>query len=237
MSEKPVNTAIYWYHGWACTPAIWTDMVPLIDVGPGGKMMHHFCSRGYNEWYPAREIQLDTRAERHVIVTHSMGGLFVDQYIARRAEYCFVISGFINFHDINPAASKTILRRMIRAFGHNPENVLNEFYQNMTYPLQEEEQQQVIARLQQINCKETLYADLLMLNEAHISPEYLAGIPNVFIFHGLKDRIVPSQHADLLANHCQSKVHLIDNGGHALPLTHVGELASVINNTWLSPKN
>lgn len=212
-------------------------MVRLVDRGlKTNPPANYFCSRGYDESCLAQDIQLDVRADRHVIVTHSMGGFFVDETIVRKANACFVISGFTNFHAVNPAGTKTILRRMIRALKLSPGNVLQEFHQNMAYPLQGVERQQVVDGLKLNSCAVALYTDLNMLNELTIPSDYLAGIPNVVIFHGSKDKIVPSQQAVLLANHCQSGVHVIENGGHALPLTHAELMASEIIKACPSPK-
>jgi pimeloyl-[acyl-carrier protein] methyl ester esterase len=54
-------------------------------------------------------------------------------------------------------------------------------------------------------------------------------IPTLII-HGKKDRIIPTGASEYLSrNIAGSKLHLIENAGHALPMTHADDLSSEIS--------
>lgn len=219
---QQVKTIIHWYHGWGGHPDIWQQMIAHVNSMFNST---NICHLTYNRGYYSVEKSPDgvpeefDQSARHIIVSHSMGGMFVPQKLVELAEQWFMISGFRDFHEVQPILSRKALNRMIDAFKTDPAFVLQKFFQNMMSPSDVHGLPSILTGSRPINNEQLLH-DLILLNETVIPSVYLADCAKLTIFHGEKDVIVSPYHAEIISKAYSGVRVLINQAGHGIPLTH-----------------
>lgn len=220
---------IFLFHGWALSPMSWNKFIikykESLPESVNANTSFHLYDRGY---FSEKEFNIhSSRSGTTVIVTHSLGLHFVPLSLLHKADYIFVISGFMNFHKFGGTHSKRIVNKMIEKLQREPFEVLKEFYKNMYFPdiipsdFMENELVQIrVQRLQ---------SDLNYLNDHIITQRIFSETSKIFLLHGDKDLISSSRHTlnwMIKMNNVSGRVIL--NAGHFLPMTHPQILAQYI---------
>jgi hypothetical protein len=220
---------IFLFHGWALSPTSWNTFIDTYKENLPDSVIpnttFHLYNRGY---FSDNEFNVNpSQPSTTVIVTHSLGLHFVPLGLLHKADYIFVLSGFMNFHKFGGAHSKRIVNKMIEKLQSEPFEVLKEFYKNMFYPevmrsnfMDNELAQIRVHRLQN---------DLNYLNDNIITQRIFSESSKIFLLHGDKDLISSSKHTlnwMIKMNNVSGRVIL--NAGHFLPMTHPQILSQYI---------
>lgn len=200
------------YHGWGFNSKCWQPWENrLSDYGK---------FESYDRGYFGNPAEISVASdERLVVLTHSFGLHWCADRIFEQAELLIIFGGFLRFH---PHAaqfkrrSRLVLQQMINEFEVQPENVLQNFYQNCYAPCETPDLE--IVDLDH----ELMLKDLRTLHESQLSVEKLKQADKLCILHGADDYIVPKTKGREIYDHVQSKAQYFEirMAGHALPFSH-----------------
>jgi len=219
--RNETNTVdLYLFHGWALSPDIWGGLINALKSSTPeftSKLNIHLYDRGYFINEPVQNIPKYSGTT--IIVTHSLGLHFVPLGLLHKADFIFVISGFLNFHKFGGSHSKRIVNKMIEKLQTDPEIVLKEFYKNMFLPnvmddnfMREEMKAINVHRLRE---------DLNYLNDVIITQRIFSGRSRISLIHGQNDMISSPRHSlNWLIKMNAVSGRIIRNAGHSLPITH-----------------
>jgi len=133
-----------------------------------------------------------------------------------------LISGGLSFvkSETNPSGTHPkIVKRMIAAMDQHPDKVLEDFCINASKPID--------AQTQFLDAAEATKSALEYLLTINITSEPLD--IQGFSIHGCEDQIIPASAQGALATLLPTMSHhAVENGGHALPITHADEIAAHI---------
>ena len=160
-----------------------------------------------------------------VIFVHSYGLHLCPIADLLQAELLVIFSSFQTFHPFKESPkrrSQQILRQMLMQLENKPELVLDNFRQKCDAP-------SVQSPMTCLNL-DRLVEDLQDLDTCAIDLTLLANLPQILVFHGSSDRIVPVQKGQELvkALSSNSQYFEIADAGHALPFTHLEQCWSVV---------
>ena len=194
-------------HGWGFDRSFWHEWATQF---PG-----QLADRGY---FGSPMALQDNKCE--YIVAHSLGLHLLPESVFSQAKVLILISSFASFHEADPKSqTRTALNQMLFAMDKFPKFVLEKFYE-------------LCGCSQTVNNQlniELLKQDLELLNQVSFPLHLLKSIPKILLIHGKEDRIVsPKKSIDLHERLPNSRLELIPGAGHAVPLTHVSEVISLI---------
>ena len=207
--------AITAYHGWGFDRTCWQSWADRFEQAG---IRFRAIERGY--FGAAIGYEKPSR----VIFVHSYGLHLCPIADLLQAELLVIFSSFQTFHPSKEVAkrrSQQILQQMLIQLENNPELVLDNFRQKCDAPS--------MPPMPHLNLS-LLTHDLHDLGKGAIDLTLLANLPQILVFHGSSDRIVPVQKGQELAKALSgnSQYFEIENAGHALPLTHLEQCWSVV---------
>jgi hypothetical protein len=220
---------VFLFHGWALSPTSWDKLIESFRASTSDlskyKYNFHLYDRGYFSDIETKNISSGIGAS--IVVTHSLGLHFVPLSLLHKADFIFVISGFMNFHKFGGAHTKRLVNKMIERLQLEPLLVLKEFYKNMYLPhvINPDFMENEFAH---INI-DRLKNDLHFLNDHIITQRIFSDTSKIILLHGEKDVISSPRHTlnwMIKMNNISGRI--ISNAGHALQLTHPGLLAQYI---------
>lgn len=229
--KAPIRTAdFYFYHGWAFPPGIWNSVINQIKRSlpeiAGINPDFYVNNRGYFS-EPSAIVRM-RQSDLQIVVAHSLGLHFVPVSLLHKADVLISISGFLDFHAIQPDLSKKVVERMIKQFDNHPSDVLKEFYSNVFHPAPVSPNFQFddVSNIRLAR----LLEDLMFLNSNQLSERIFPDSCQIYLFHGNQDRIVPAAHTQQwMMGMNQTSGRIVIGGGHALPVTHSDEIVQGIN--------
>jgi pimeloyl-[acyl-carrier protein] methyl ester esterase len=206
------------FHGWGFSPAIWDGFEKNLCALENLDIRH--ADRGYfrKENLPAFQ-QTDSRK---IIIVHSYGLHWCPPEWIQSADHMIILSGFLSFHPRDPEKSRRsrhMLRQMKSRFVDEPEEVLNQFYENVFLP--DKVNYQPGNRINH----DRLLDDLEHLETSVINPDLLHGADQVTIIHGEEDQIVSNHKAHELFSMftLNAQYFEIKHAGHGVLYTHAEE--------------
>jgi hypothetical protein len=215
------NIEVYLFHGWALSPGVWDGLInALKSTGKSDSNLNfnfHLYNRGYFSAEPSNYFSTGTGTT--VIVTHSLGLHFVPLSLLHKADFIFVVSGFLNFHKFGGSHTKRIVNKMIEKLKLEPETVLREFYKNMFLPnvIDDEFMKEEIKGIN----VQRLMDDLNYLNDVIITQRIFSSRSRISLMHGEGDMISSHRHSlnwMMKMNNVSGRI--IRHAGHSLPITH-----------------
>ena len=227
------NSEIYFYHGWGFNRDIWKYWKKYTE-----QMNCYFHDRGYcNEPNDIRANDMYPGFNGGILVAHSFGLHLIPSEIMNRVKLCIIFGGFINLVSDTGALnikSNTIMNHMNQKFIMNAPSVLSAFYKNVFFP--EIPDTDLLRSMSGFDGdtlnKNLMLEDLYRMQHEFLDLKNLIRIPETIIFHGKKDRIVPVEKGiELHKALPNSKIHIFEKSGHALPFIMTEEIWSLINET------
>lgn len=155
-----------------------------------------------------------------ILITHSFGLHIIPSAWFATADLLVIFGGFLHFHPEEATLqvrSQRILKQMCNRFEQAPPEVLLDFHAKSGSPTELIESIRLLATEAQTDL---LLSDLNQLNESTLNVDMIAQCPNIAIFHGTKDSIVPIEQARCLYRSLpQSQLFVRAEETHALPFT------------------
>lgn len=223
------NIEVYLFHGWALSPGVWDGLINALKSNENPDSNLNFNFHLYNRGYFSAESSnyFSTGSGTTVIVTHSLGLHFVPLSLLHKADFIFVVSGFLNFHKFGGSYTKRIVNKMIEKLKLEPETVLREFYKNMFLPnvIDDEFMKEEIKGIN----VQRLMDDLNYLNDVIITQRIFSSRSRISLMHGEGDRISSHRHSlnwMMKMNNVSGRI--IRNAGHSLPITHTKLISEYI---------
>jgi len=167
------------------------------------------------------------------IIAHSMGGLLAIEHLPKTCKKLILLSStacFCATKEYPFGVAKPILRRMIRQFKSEPNQVLNTFFENTHYPDQLPEPQN------DFPSEKNLLLGLEYLQNTDLRTQISKLSIPVLLLHGTRDQIIPFTASEWLNQHLpNSTLHLFQEAGHALVTHQFDEVKEKIE-SFLSKK-
>jgi pimeloyl-[acyl-carrier protein] methyl ester esterase len=208
-------SSIVAYHGWGFDRTCWQGWADRFE--PAG-IRFQAIDRGYFG------AAIGDETPSKVIFVHSYGLHLCPIAELQQAELLVIFSSFQTFHPQKESAkrrSQQILQQMLMQLGNRPERVLDNFRQKCDMPSAQ-------IKIDSLNL-DRLVADLQDLGSCAIDLALLATLPQIVVFHGAGDRIVPARKGqDLAKALSNSRYFEIAEAGHALPFTHLKQCRSIL---------
>lgn len=179
------NLEVAAYHGWGFSKEIWQGLA------------HYTYDRGYfgkSFW----DIKF-SRNSFKVCIAHSLGLHFIPNEVLQNLDLLIIFGGFTSFRE------KRVLKGMQRKLKVDPQAVLKEFYINCGL--------NDVVDLGEINT-DLLIQDLDFLGCTELDLNILKNIPEIVVFHGDEDKIVPIEKALNIPGATFKKIP----GGHSIKL-------------------
>ena len=217
--KEPVEVVLQ--HGWAWQAECWS---PWREIVPQTARLSPL-DRGYFQ----RPV-LGGCARPQILVAHSLGLHLLPHHLLSTTELLVVLGGFQAFHaEAGPSASRSrqLVRGMLQRLTHEPEALLEDFYTRCFSPFPR--------RLEVPGVLDTglLRKDLEMLHADKLDLQRVDSIPRVLLLHGGSDLVVPLQRGEELHRRLRrSSLIVLEDAGHALPLTHARECWRAIEREW-----
>ncbi|MBF0238713.1 MAG: alpha/beta hydrolase [SAR324 cluster bacterium] len=197
-------------HGWAFDSSCWEkwlqafpDNVDLL-----------FEDRGY--YGPVRRVSFQRQDSFKIVVAHSMGLWWLSESALSQCDRLILLGCFEGLPpeiEGKPLAFSRSLPRMIRKFREQPLSVLRDFFKYCDCPDFFMENCDLSINL------ELLMEDLVQLKNNRMDLELLENIPDILMFHGTQDQIIPLRLGTQLQQQLsQSQLILVPDAGHALPV-------------------
>ena len=218
--KEPLEVVLQ--HGWAWGAGCWSSWRRIVPQAARLAPL----DRGYFK----RPGRGGGAARPQILVAHSLGLHLLPPHLFSTTELLVVLGGFQAFHaEEEPAArrSRQMVRRMLRRLDHEPEALLEDFYTRCFSPSPR--------RLEVPGDLDTglLRKDLEMLHRDKLDLQPMDSIPRILLMHGGCDRVVPLQRGEELHRRLQrSSLIVVEDAGHALPLTHALECWRAIERAW-----
>ncbi len=211
-------------HGWAFAPSLWELVAArLSDSGPGAGFWLDFADLGF--FGPRRVPDAARSGGPPLVVAHSMGLAWALAHIPRPWAGAVAVNAFARFtraEDYSHGVPTRVLRRMLDRFVEEPGTVVRDFRTRCgatgPVPLHSS------GRADADSLGEAL-AWLAACDER----EALAGLGcPLLALAGAMDPIVP----EAMSRHAFAgyPLHLVEDGGHLLPLSHPGRVADLVHN-------
>ena len=210
------------YHGWGFDRNCWKIWQE--------ELSNKFKFKAYDRGYFGQNISPKFSTEPQLIkmiFAHSYGLHLCPLEQLKKADILILFNSFIEFHPKNEKQkkrSKYALKLMIDEFKQNPKKVSETFWKKCYYPFPS------IAENHEIVNWEKLYQDLQSLDTSKLDINHLKELPNIYIIHGSKDRIIfPSQaqnFAKILTEN--SQYFEIKGIGHTLPFTDIKSCLPIV---------
>ncbi len=217
--NEPVEMVLQ--HGWAWKAECWSPWREVVTQTARLSLL----DRGYFK----RPVQVDA-ARPQILVAHSLGLHLLPPHLFYRTELLVVMGGFLAFHaEAGSAArrSRQLVERMLQRLRHEPEALLGDFYTRCFSPAP--------CGLEVPDVLDTglLRRDLEMLHTDKLDLQLMESIPRILFLHGDADRVVPPQRGmELHRRLPRSSLCILENAGHALPMTHAPECWQAIEREW-----
>ncbi len=217
--KEPVEVVLQ--HGWAWEAECWS---PWRGIVPRTTRLSAL-DRGYFQ----RPVQ-GGGARPQILVAHSLGLHLLPRHLWSTTELLVVLGGFQAFHaEAGPSASRSrqLVRRMLQRLTREPEALLEDFYARCFSPSPQ--------RLEVPGVPDTglLRKDLEMLHTEKLDLRRMDSIPRILLLHGGSDLVVPPQRSEELHRRLRrSSLVVLEDAGHALPLTHARECWRAIVREW-----
>lgn len=207
------------YHGWGFDGSFWDKMKENLPESFTFKA----ANRGYfgKEYLPT----FSENADQKILFTHSFGTHWVNEELVRQADYLVLFSAFDQFiagHSDQEKRERKILQRMITQFNRDPDEVLRNFYAGCFHPFE-----YTFSVPLEMN-EQLMSNDLELLKDCSLD---WSSIPtNVIGICGAEDQIVPYQRTNAFFDQLRvNSVKVIENSGHALPITNSSDCWSFLN--------
>lgn len=239
-------------HGWGHNASCWNGLQRLLLTGRAFPIAVQLPDRGYFDKsffqrasttgtaatfagssiskLPYDPSVLGTGSCFRVLIAHSFGLHLIPSESFAKADLLIIFGGFLHFH---PKAeplrrrSERILRRMHDRFEDSPLEVLFDFHARSGSPPELVESIRLLASEARVDL---LLSDLKQLSQSNLEVEVMAQCPNIAIFHGTEDSIVPIDHSEHLHRLLpQSRLFRKQGGNHALPFTHTQQCFKAIS--------
>ncbi|MBD3881726.1 alpha/beta hydrolase [Phormidium tenue FACHB-886] len=222
-----MSNEIIAYHGWGFDRTCWQGWAALFEqagIGFGA------VDRGY--FGEALE-----GGGSKIIFAHSYGLHLCPIAQLQQAELLVLFSSFATFHLQKESArrrSQQMLQQMLIQLQNDPLRVLDNFKAKCETPKGEAPNRGAALNPPLSNSAQwnldLLVQDLKDLDECVLNLDHLKRLPQIVLFHGSDDRIVPVQKGQELANALSSNSQYIElaGAGHALPFTHLEQCWSVL---------
>ena len=208
-------SSIIAYHGWGFDRTCWQDWAARFEQAG-------IEFRAIDRGYFGAEIGSENSSQ--VIFVHSYGLHLCPIANLLQADLLVIFSSFQTFHPQKESAkrrSQQILQQMLMQLENCPEQVLDNFRQKCDMPSAQ-------TKTDCLNL-DRLVTDLQDLGSCAIDLALLADLPQIVVFHGAGDRIVPVQKGQDLAKALSNSLYFeIAEAGHALPFTHLEECGSIL---------
>ncbi len=210
---------IHAYHGWASDASVWDKV--MVTIGSG------VTFRSYDRGYFGPEHGVPHNEPADVILTHSMGLLFVPDAALAVAKRFVVVNGFSFFPSSDPITQRrtlSMLSLMKSNLERNPVDQVNAFCikAGMKLPA---------AYAKGMNVSR-LTADLDMLATARVDIGRLRAGATVRFIHATADPIVSkSATSDTLVDFPDAEHHTVESQSHNLPEDEAGLIRTLIFGT------
>ena len=198
---------VVFQHGWGFPGRCWHEWYSPLSQGS-----FQVLDRGYSG--NLRKLNPIPRGAYSILVCHSLGLHFVMDYDLSAFDMVVILSGFAYFHGESPGAGRFTrrhIKRMKRRLELEPDNLLADFYRDCSWDYGQIDNSLLDPK--------RLQRDLEMLDQSHLK-EGLCDIPEIVLFHGRKDRVVPIGRADELHEKIGGRLIVFEDAGHGLPFTH-----------------
>ncbi len=210
-----MSSSIVAYHGWGFDRTCWQGWAARFG---NESISFRAIDRGYFG------AAIGDKNLNKVIFVHSYGLHLCPIADLQQAELLVIFSSFQTFHPHKESAkrrSQQILQQMLMQLENRPELVLDNFRQKCDLPS---------AQIQTDSLNlDRLVEDLEDLGCCAIDLNLLAILPQIVVFHGAGDRIVPVQKGQELAKALSNSLYFeIAEAGHALPFTHLEQCWSIL---------
>lgn len=212
-------------HGWGFDARVWNAWLrPLAGMHPS--VLIHVGERGY---YGAQSLTphfIDSGALK-VLVTHSLGLHLIPRHCLAQADILFMCGSFLSFHpddQLSNRRSKRIVRNIRQKLAVTPYTVLSDFLK-LCYTSDDDSRLLPLATVQQEEHLDLdrLTCDLDILDRCDLFGEVtnIRSDARICVMHGTADHVVsPDKAIEIAELLRQTKLALIEQGSHALPLTH-----------------
>lgn len=231
---------ILFQHGWAMDHSTFTGWAPHLAVvanlmkQSGYRVRYALLDQGYFGPRTTLDYQSNKLEGKLILVGHSLGLHLLPESLRRQADYLLCISSFANFHKTaakGERLSRTSLRRMLAKLETEPSQVLFDFWKACGL----HQVPQTFLKSNRTMNVEKLIEDLRLLDGVDIGSDFVSEKTYVSVINGNEDALLSSLHGhelSLILN--ASKFHEVENGQHALPITHpqicAAELARILEN-------
>ncbi len=231
---------ILFQHGWAMDHSTFIGWAPYLNSiansmkQSGYAVKYALLDRGYFGTNTTLDPQTKKLDGKLILVGHSLGLHLLPEPLRQQADYLLCISSFANFHKTatkGERLSRTSLRRMLAKLETEPTQVLFDFWRACGL----NHAPNTFLRSNRTIYVEKLIEDLRLLDGVDIGSDFVSEKTNVTVIHGNEDALLSSLHGhelSLILN--ASKFHEVENGQHALPITHpqicAAELARILEN-------
>ncbi|MBD2462320.1 alpha/beta hydrolase [Oscillatoria sp. FACHB-1407] len=214
------------YHGWGFDQQCWASW--KTHFAEHGIALQTFDRGYFGESHAAKFANHSHK----VVMVHSYGLHLCPPEHLSQADLLVIFASFVQFHpqgERDKRRSQRVLQQMIQGCQQHPQAVLDQFYTNCGLPPDHDLRNRTVTNHDQ------LVIDLQGLNTARFEIHQLNSIPNIVIFHGVMDQIVPhskgEEWLESLPN--QTDLFLISNAEHALPFTHTHECWQTLSEKFL----
>jgi len=195
---------VHAYHGWASDPSIWDWLQTFI----GQNNVVHRYDRGY--FGGKNHINLEEQPD--VIVTHSMGLMFVPANVLANATFLVVLNGFAFFPSNDQATKRkttAMLGRMKLNLQKDPHVQVEAFCTAAGMHL--------ISRSHPTINVNQLSADLDLLSTAKVIPNEVCDQAVIHFLHSTNDPIVnPAAISETVSAFSNATHHYIESSSHNL---------------------
>jgi pimeloyl-[acyl-carrier protein] methyl ester esterase len=226
-----VKRPLFFISGWGATEKVWDPL--LKDLGndfPPFRISWHECLKNGN--LLEKSVKMSSHAV--VLVGWSLGGLIALQTAVSMPQkvsgLCLISATSRMVEDDNYAGvPEKALKAMVLKFKRKPGVVIEDFSENCFHPQSDQALRNLFGDMAESFTHQSMTQGLGFLKETDLR----SSLPEIevptLILHGENDRIIPTGQAHFLGNRVpNSSLAILEDAGHALPLTHPSWLAGQI---------
>lgn len=207
---------VHAYHGWAGSGAIWQTLAA--EFGPSIRFV------AYDRGYYGDNRNISDHEMPDVLLTHSMGWMFVPESVLRGAGKVIILNGFANFLSTKPEVARRVraMTTMMQSnLARNPTGQVAAFNEVAGLSDQSDRGSLIDDQL--------LDRDLEMLITKRLPSDMFAETAGVCFVHSTEDPIVHPSVIQETEDMFQSARHiLLESSKHNLPITHAGWIRNLI---------
>lgn len=204
-------------HGWGFGAGCWDRWREVLPAS----FALHCPDRGY--FGPAATVA----ARPRIVLAHSLGSHLLPPSLWT-ADLIAIISGFHRFHSPHARQvqrSRRTVELMLARLEREPAALLADFYARCGAPPARRQPKVIDAAI--------LRRDLHLLQESVLEPAAIPAAARVLILHGRRDRVAPVERAEELSALLPNSVlTIVEEAGHALPLTHPRACWEHVERAW-----